>query len=288
MTTERTVTPFAKAYPAPWRIQDVEVVDRHGCNVEDFNDDPDEREFWRGVVEAVNRAALAAGAAAADHLCPVCAVPFKVGDTCATDIELGTCHAECLEGSPIVDLETGKPSDGPITTFAYEPDGAHPDEIAVDRFAAAMKAKLAQKRIEGRGGWEDPERCTIAALSLMLIEHVDKGDPVDIANFAMMIHQRGASVRPAPSHPAEVMDTAMVAGWNACRKSIYAVCEDIQQKAGDALEKVNEAGKTAQHEKGFYRGESNAAKSIARGFNAMEALNDDNLLAALGYSTCLR
>ncbi|MRX32783.1 hypothetical protein [Aminobacter sp. MDW-2] len=54
-------------------------------------------------------------------LCPVCLVPFKAGDTCATDIELGECHAECLEGSPVVDLETGEPSDGPITTYAYEP-----------------------------------------------------------------------------------------------------------------------------------------------------------------------
>lgn len=25
----------------------------------------------------------------------------------------------------------------------------------------------------------------------MLREHVDKGDPVDVANFCMMLHQRG-------------------------------------------------------------------------------------------------
>lgn len=52
--------------------------------------------------------------------CPICAEPFKADDLCATDIELGTCHAGCLEGSPIVDLDTGEPSDGPLTLFQYD------------------------------------------------------------------------------------------------------------------------------------------------------------------------
>jgi len=55
-------------------------------------------------------------------LCPVCSEPLRRGDVCATDIEMGTCHAECLRGSPAVDLETGEPSDGPISTYPYEPD----------------------------------------------------------------------------------------------------------------------------------------------------------------------
>lgn len=68
----------------------------------------------------------------------------------------------------------------------------HPDDLAVDRFAIAMKAKLAAKRGEGRSGWEDPAQCRTADLARMLLEHVQKGDPVDIANFAMMLHQREA------------------------------------------------------------------------------------------------
>lgn len=51
--------------------------------------------------------------------CPVCAVPFKPDDVCATDIEMGTCHAECLAGTPVVDLDTGAPSSGPVDTFLY-------------------------------------------------------------------------------------------------------------------------------------------------------------------------
>lgn len=67
-----------------------------------------------------------------------------------------------------------------------------PDDLAVDAFAAAMKAKLAKKRAEGRGGWDDPTVCSVAFLAQMLHSHIIKGDPVDVANFAMMLWHRGA------------------------------------------------------------------------------------------------
>lgn len=51
--------------------------------------------------------------------CQVCAEPLNGDDLCATDIEMGICHAACLEGSPTVDLETGDPIDGPIGTFRF-------------------------------------------------------------------------------------------------------------------------------------------------------------------------
>ena len=73
-------------------------------------------------------------------------------------------------------------------------DPAHPDDLAVDIFTAAMKQKMAASRMKGRGGWDDPEQCDVAELCIMLVEHVEKGDPVDIANFAMMLYHRG--VRP--------------------------------------------------------------------------------------------
>lgn len=79
----------------------------------------------------------------------------------------------------------------------------HPDALAVDRFAVAMKAKLAQKRAEGRGGWEDKDQCSNALLSRLLVEHVQKGDPIDVANFCMMLHQRGELISPAPSTTPE-------------------------------------------------------------------------------------
>ena len=57
-----------------------------------------------------------------EHDCPICAKPLKAGDECAIDIELGICHARCLQGSPTVDLNTGEPVAGPIPTFRYEPE----------------------------------------------------------------------------------------------------------------------------------------------------------------------
>lgn len=70
----------------------------------------------------------------------------------------------------------------------------HPDDLAVDRFAAAMKAKLAKKRAEGRGGWQNKDDCSAEFLSELLRGHVEKGDPVDVANLAMMLHQRGERI----------------------------------------------------------------------------------------------
>ena len=54
-----------------------------------------------------------------EHICPICLKPFDPADLCASDIEMGVCHAECLEGAPTVDLETGEPVDGPIPTYRY-------------------------------------------------------------------------------------------------------------------------------------------------------------------------
>lgn len=68
------------------------------------------------------------------------------------------------------------------------------DRLAVDAFADAMKDKLDAARAKGRGGWEDPAQCTAADLSRMLRDHVEKGDPRDVANFCMMLHQRGEAI----------------------------------------------------------------------------------------------
>lgn len=65
------------------------------------------------------------------------------------------------------------------------------DDASVDAFAMAMKEKMAEARAKGRGGWEDPTQCTAEDLSRMLRDHVEKGDPRDVANFCMMLHQRG-------------------------------------------------------------------------------------------------
>jgi hypothetical protein len=103
---------------------------------------------------------------------------------------------------------------------------SHSDDSAVDRFACAMKAKMAKQRAKGYHGWDNPSECTVEDLSRMLIEHVPKGDPVDVANFAMMLHQRGSGITPlatpiaaqpaaaAPAVPDADEITRLRRGWN--------------------------------------------------------------------------
>lgn len=76
-----------------------------------------------------------------------------------------------------------------------QPAAQHPDDAAVDRFAAAMKDKLAAARAKGRSGWDDPE-CSQDRLSHMLREHVAKGDPRDVANFCAFLWCRGEAIAP--------------------------------------------------------------------------------------------
>lgn len=104
------------------------------------------------------------------------------------------------DGKPIIS-SAGRVVKGPNYSrpdlpkvLAGAPREDHPDDEAVTRFAGAMIDKLAQKREEGRGGWEDKEECSQEHLSHLLRNHVMKGDPVDVANLAMMLHQRGEGI----------------------------------------------------------------------------------------------
>lgn len=82
---------------------------------------------------------------------------------------------------------------------------AHADDVAVDKFAEAMKAKLAAARAKGRGGWDDREDLE-QHLSNLLRAHVDKGDPRDVANFCCFLWNRGEAICAAP---AVVVDEAI-------------------------------------------------------------------------------
>jgi hypothetical protein len=72
--------------------------------------------------------------------------------------------------------------------------GAEADQLGLARFSKAMRDKLAKKRSEGRSGWNYPPHngygTTVKRLRRMMADHVAKGDPIDIANFCMMIWNR--------------------------------------------------------------------------------------------------
>ncbi|HEB94362.1 MAG TPA: hypothetical protein ENI94_13060 [Gammaproteobacteria bacterium] len=64
------------------------------------------------------------------------------------------------------------------------------DDRLVAYAAIAMKEKLRVARLKGRGGWWNPDECNIEQLRHMLQEHLEKGDVVDVMNFAAMIYAR--------------------------------------------------------------------------------------------------
>lgn len=117
----------------------------------------------------------------------------------------------------------------------YE-DTAHFDDHAVNRFAAVMKGKLAAKRMQGRGGWQEPQ-VPNGYLSRLLREHVDKGDPVDVANFAMMIHQRGERI----AAQNEGASCKAIDDAEADRDALAAKLAAAEARVGSLMEAVREA-----------------------------------------------
>lgn len=72
----------------------------------------------------------------------------------------------------------------------------HADDLAIDNFAAAMKAKMAAAREKGRSGWDNRKACSGEMLAGELVAHLSKNNPgtfEDVANFSMMLHQRNES-----------------------------------------------------------------------------------------------
>ena len=76
----------------------------------------------------------------------------------------------------------------PHIEFEQPPTQADIDNEAVDKLAQAMKNKLAEKREQGYHGWET---CKHGDLVQLLINRVDKGDPIDVANFCAFLFARG-------------------------------------------------------------------------------------------------
>ena len=76
--------------------------------------------------------------------------------------------------------------------LAHTAVNKHPDDEAVDAFAQAMHAKMAAARAKGKEGWDDPERCSIDRLIELCDKSLLAAEWVDVANYAMMLHLRGA------------------------------------------------------------------------------------------------
>lgn len=116
------------------------------------------------------------------------------------------CYVDDVFESAVVHAEKG--------LHVYAPVGPHTDDQAVTKFAEAMKSKLAKARDKGRTGWENPALCATEVLCDQFIGHISKGNEgnfEDLANFAMMLHQRGESpyslVKALMREPAVLQDS---------------------------------------------------------------------------------
>jgi hypothetical protein len=168
---------------------ETDYLERHGplaCFV--LHDDGD---YWDPKTRACwaswrSRAALAS-APVADTL-PLEKALYELVDKIAPGLDTGDLVQDARRASTLL---------GAIMASApVAGEAQHPDDIAVDNFAAAMKAKLAKKRAEGRYGWQSTSHITLSAL---LYEHMYKGDPLDVGNLAMMLHQNGKPIE-LPEH----------------------------------------------------------------------------------------
>lgn len=123
----------------------------------------------------------------------------------------------------------------------------HPDDVAIDRFAAAMKTKMAASRAKGRSGWEDHKQTSPEFLARMLVGHMQKSNPgnfEDLAIICMMMHQRGD----APAHVAAAMHDAIVSATPP-----FAALAVLQSAI---------CGNLGELEEEFYRNPSSIAKAL--------------------------
>lgn len=63
-------------------------------------------------------------------------------------------------------------------------------EQRVNEFSKVMLEKLIKK---SRQGWNDWQNCQPDVFRKSLIEHIEKGDPIDVANIAFFLYQLKAS-----------------------------------------------------------------------------------------------
>lgn len=148
------------------------------------------------------------------------------------------------------------------------------DNQGVADFAEAMRRKLEKKREEGRGGWHDPDQCPLDALAVMLLDHLEKGDPVDIGNFAMMLYNRGDGADGQPSvlgatfrqwldHQLKARDIVASNLQAALDKAAGRIAE-LEGIAGRLEGERNEARRALEKERELLRKELEAEREARR------------------------
>ncbi|UNV91813.1 MULTISPECIES: hypothetical protein [unclassified Comamonas] len=104
------------------------------------------------------------------------------------------------------------------------------DNQALRLLSNAMRSKLAASRRKGRSGWNDKTQCTAEHLSQLLREHVEKGDPVDVANFCAFLSARGEGIAPR----AAPTTTAAPGEWQELAARVMDALANAQDRTNAA------------------------------------------------------
>ncbi|KMY04301.1 hypothetical protein V476_25555 [Pseudomonas syringae KCTC 12500] len=105
------------------------------------------------------------------------------------------------------------------------------DDNAVYIFSKLMAHKMAKSAANGRSGWQ---HCSQDDLSQMLRDHVEKGDPVDVANFCMMLCANGFSISKSQDQPAtaKVDERAAFESWHNTRYPLHSMLLSFCERTG--------------------------------------------------------
>lgn len=144
-----------------------------------------------------------------------------------------------------------------------EQTAKHRDDIAVDSTATAVKAKLAKKRDEGRGGWNKEDECTMKLLAELLVEHVAKGDPIDIVAFATFLHQR--ELMAIEHHPCNGGEAKRVITAAFAKAMQTAARPDIRQQEREECAKLAVQWGNARKDEGGGNALRNYAQALREG-----------------------
>lgn len=155
------------------------------------------------------------------------------------------------------------------------------DNKAVLTFAGAMARKLQLKRSEGRGGWDDPAVCERQHLAKLLFYHLSKGDTVDLGNFAMMLHQRGARPEEVVQWFSEWLTSAT--GEHPSHRAVCAELGASRKRHDEEYERRIKAEVALDLLKKAQEKELNAMRLKVEGAEVRASLAERNLSRALGY-----
>jgi hypothetical protein len=98
----------------------------------------------------------------------------------------------------------------------------HPDDVAIAVFGAQLASAMASGRMNGRGGWNNPNECSIEKLASLLVNNVWSGDIIDIGNYAMMLHYRGADRSAIPLALKYLIDQQIKLHDNRKRSQVFS------------------------------------------------------------------